>query len=138
MHGVDLKQHHGTCTLGRIRWREHGLFDGEGNVGIGDDGAVWIYLQGSGNWVKLDWNRIAFDLRPHTEMTQKLYREQPRLKGAFLLAYEHALRPGDRERRPRTNFLFDAQSIGNGLHGGDGMKWCLANGGDTGEGDDQA
>ena len=64
MEAIELVEDEGAgCRLRRVVGREHDLPDREGCVGVGEDGAIWTDLDGSGLLIDVDGDAVAFDVR---------------------------------------------------------------------------
>ena len=109
-----------VCSRG-----EHGLADGEGDVGVGDGGVVWVDVDFGGIGIQVDGNRITFDFGMDREVTEKFYGKYPGFEGAFLLAEEDAARAGDGEGLAGLDAVADGKASGDELDCGDGGELSI-------------
>ena len=72
MEAVELEEDHGTGAGGAAFGRKHDLANREGNVRIGDDGAVGVDFNLGGLLVDVDGNRVAFDVGLDGEVGEDL------------------------------------------------------------------
>ena len=126
-HRVHLEEHDGAGPGGRCIGRKHDLPDGDGDVRVGDGGAVGAYFDLAGHRVQVERHRIVFDIGFDGEVREQLDRKYPGLEGALLLADEDPFRAGDGKRLASFDMLAEHRSFvaqwerGNGLRrGGNG------------------
>jgi hypothetical protein len=97
MKAVKLEQDEGAGTGSDVVGRKHDLVDGEGGVGIGDDGAVRTDFDFGRLLVDIDGNRVTLDVSLDRQVREQLYREHPGFKGPVLLAEQDAALAGHGE-----------------------------------------
>jgi hypothetical protein len=120
---VEFEEDDGGCFRGASAgggWRKHHLSDGEGGVGIGDDGAVGAYLNGGGLLIDVDRDAVTFDVGFDREVGKKFDRKDPGFEDAVLLANEDAALTGDGEGLERLGVGVDCGAFMIEGHGSDG------------------
>lgn len=138
MEAVELEEDDwaGFCGAGAGSGRrEHDLADGEGGVGVGDDGAVGADFNGGGLLVDVDGDAVALDVGFNCEVGEELDGDDPGFEDSVLLADEDAALTGHGEGFQGLGVGVDDGTGNVESDGGDGRKAGRAGLGGTRDGD---